>query len=392
MSIQLAKSSKFLRKIQDKLKLNRIFDAFFIGIQQLYRNVTAESPKVFYHPVTLDTHPYIRDRMYGLNAPRKWSNLEGADLAHYLQFPERTDIKYLIEPNDQILTLGVFFGAKKPSEILKRVDDIKQLIASDNCAGILIGNDSLEDQFKYYFGSDLTKKLYKFEQMRCVPKITEEALKRKALDRTSGLNFLFLASDYKIKAVDILVDSWLSIKDLKGAKLVIGCHNMSEEMLKKVSNCASITIIKQAPLDKARKEQLLRNADVTFCLTHADAFANAFEGLEYGNPIIVSSYHRSKYITQNRNGIVIDFPNEFYWPGEYGINYDSIDEYLGLVASEQKKGAYDDATVQLAKAIESYIENPVQLLDHSLRSLELAHQQSVARSNESLNRIYRELT
>ena len=388
MSIQLAKSSKILHKIQEKLKINRILNFLLTRVQKIYRSINYSMPKVYYYPITLDTHPYIKDRMYGLNAPLKWSNSKTAAIAHYLQFPESTHIKYLVEPNDQILTLGVFFGAKTPSQILKKVDDIQELIASRNFKGILIGDDALHDQYLYYFGNSSIEKLYKFEQMRCLPKIKASSLHSKK--RAEGINFLFLASDYRIKAVDILIDAWLSITHLNGSKLTIGCHNMPEYLATKLEKIPSITLIKNAPLNKKIKDDLLRKSDVTFCLTHAVAFANAFEGLEYGHAIIVSSYHRSKYITKNQNGIVIDFPNEFYRPGEYGVRYDSINEYLDFVAHDQKNGLYDQSTLHLAQAIESYINDSSLLLNHSLKSLELAHIESVTKSNETLMKIYKQ--
>jgi hypothetical protein len=388
MSIQLAKSGKILNKIQEKLKINRLSNILLTVVQKLYRTINHSKPKVYYSPITLDTHPYIKDRMYGANAPLKWGNFNSASVAHYLQFPQRIDSKYLVEPNDHILTLGVFFGAKMPSEILKRVDDIKDLIASSNFKGILIGDDGLESQYKHYFGNSSLEKLYKFEQMRCLPKVDAAALKNKTQNR--GVNFLFLASDYRIKAVDLLITAWSSIKELNGSKLIIACHNIPEYSLAKIEKIPSITLIKSVPLNKKMKADLLRRSDVTFCLTHADAFANAFEGLEYGHPIIASSYHRSQYITKNENGLVIDFPNEFYRPGEYGVRYDSIAEYLDLVTLDQKNGKYELSTLRLAQAIEGYINDSNLLLNHSLRSLELAQAQSVSKSNETLMKIYKQ--
>jgi hypothetical protein len=394
MSIQITRSSKLINRIQAKLRLDKAYDFLSIKHQKYQRQRSylklsnQNALSVYYHYKSLNTHPYIAERMYGECAPLAWSNYPEADVAHFLQKPESVANPYYIEPNDQILTPGVYFGARKPFEIIKRLDDIKSLIASDKFKGLLIGDDDLEVQFVHYFGTDLIHKLYKYPQMRCIPRKKTEEIKFPT--EQNRLHFLFLASDYKLKAVGLLIESWLSIRRPDDAILTIACPNIPENELDNLRSIKSIKIIKEAPLSVKTKKILLLNADISICLTHVDGGANAMEGIEYGHPIITNTFHRSNYLTKNQNGVVVDFPNQFYRLGEYGFRFNSIEEYMANVESEMVQGRYDLAKSSLAEKIQAYIDSPEIVYEHSVKSLQLAYEQSVVKSNERLLEIYRE--
>lgn len=394
MSIQISRSRKLIHRIQAKLGLDSVWDRYLLKYQmheraRFTRNSSDQQIlRVYYHPYSVNTHPYIKDRMYGACAPLPWSNFIDSNVSHFLQRPESVVKPYFIEPNDQILTLGRHFGAKTPFEIVKKLDDIKELIASKNFKGLLIGEDGLEAQFIHYFGSDLIHKLYKYPQMRCIPQVAPEQLTLKS--DIKGLRFLFLASDFKLKAVDLLIESWINVARLNQATLTIACPSIPLTLLEKIKSIKSIKIIKQAPLSKKIKRLLLSNADISICLTHVDGGANAWEALEYGHPLILNTYHRSDYLTKNQNGVVIDFPNQFYRLGEYGYRFNSIEEYMNNVEADIRQGKYDLAQTVLTEKIQAYIDNPQLVHDHSIRSLQLADDQSVTKSNERLINIYTE--
>jgi hypothetical protein len=394
MSIQITRSQKLIHRIQAKLKVDRAYDFFSQKYQKYQRNQchqrlsSQRELTVYYHLQSLNTHPYIAERMYGDCAPVAWSNYFDAKVAHFLQQPENVTKPYFVEPNDQILTPGVYFGAKKPFEIIKRLDDIKGLIASPNFKGLLIGEDGLEKQFVHYFGTDLIHKLHKYPQMRCIPRLKPGEIKCKP-DQV-GRHFLFLASDYKLKAIDLLIESWLGIRKLHGGILTIACPNIPVFELDKIKSIQSIKIIKEAPLSAKTKKKLLSCADISICLTHVDGGANAWEGIEYGHPIITNTYHRSDYLTKNQNGVVIDFPNQFYRLGEYGFRFNSIGDYMANVKTDIRQGKYDEAKKSLTDIMQNYIEHPELVYDQSLKSLQLAFEQSVTKSNERLLEIYRE--
>jgi hypothetical protein len=394
MSIQITRSKKLIHRIQAKLRVDKAYDVLSQKYQTYRRQRSHQTLSgqraltVFYHLQSLNTHPYIAERMYGDCAPIVWSNYADADVAHFLQRPENIEKPYFVEPNDQILTPGVYFGARTPFEIIKRLDDIKSLIASDNLKGLLIGEDGLEAQFVHYFGTELIHKLYKYPQMRCIPRKRPEEIKRHADE--NGRHFVCLASDYKLKAIDLLIESWLNVRQLRGATLTIACPNIPQDELEKIKSVTSIYIIKEAPLSAKTKKTLLSSADISICLTHVDGGANAWEGIEYGHPIITNTYHRSDYLTKNQNGAVIEFPNQFYRLGEYGFRFNSIEDYMTNVGSETRQGSYDAAKTSLTETIQRYVNQPDLVYEQSLKSLQLAHEQSVAKSNERLLEIYRQ--
>lgn len=391
MSIQLVKARKFHNKVLDKTGLSHVVDWIFLQPQKLRRKLSTANPKVYYHYHSRYTHPHIRDRMYGQNAPVQWQNYNVAAVAHFLQKPENVSKPYLIEPNDHILTMGHLFGAQKPSELIKRIDDIKEIISSDNFKGFLLGPDGLIDQFRYYFGDQYSTKIKLYPQGRSLPKVDLNwwELKKSSPIKRS-INFICLAGDYRIRAVDMLIESWLSINQLNNAKLVIVCPNIPISILQSLSTIESIKVIPKAPLTLSLKKALLSSADVSIALTHIDGGANIIEGMEYGHPIITSTSHRSVFISKSQNGLVIDFPNEYYKMGLYGVAYDSWAEYMQLVERDNKAGGYDGAKQRLASAIKSYIENSDQLLAHSHKTLLAISEQSVQKSNSILLKIYNE--
>ena len=394
MSIQITRSQKLIHRIQAKLRVDKAYDFFSQQHQKYQRQQSHQKLSsqreltVYYHLQSLNTHPYIAERMYGDCAPLAWSNYLDAKVSHFLQQPQSIAKPYFVEPNDQILTLGVYFGARKPFEIIKRLDDIKDLIASPNFKGLLIGEDGLEQQFMHYFGTDLIHKLYKYPQMRCIPRRQFEEIKRKP--DLKGRHFVFLASDYKLKAIDLLIESWLNVRQLNDAILTIACPNIPVSQLDKIKSITSIKIVKEAPLSAKTKKILLSSADISICLTHVDGGANAWEGIEYGHPIITNTYHRSDYLTKNQNGVIVDFPNEFYRSGEYGFRFNSIEDYMVNVDTEMRQGKYDAAKLSLTQTIQNYIDHPERVYDQSIQSLQLAFEQSVPKSNERLLQIYRE--
>jgi hypothetical protein len=389
MSIQIAKSQKILSRIKYKIKYTKIMDNVSMTLQKRNRTNNSKNPLVFYPYYNHYTHPVIKERMYGEWAPLQWCNFEDAKISHFLQFPTDTSKPYFVEPNDQILTLAGFIGAKTPAECIKRIDEVKELINSDNFLGILIGDDGLQQQFIHYFGKELAHKIFKFEQMRCLPKISVQKFLETEKKFKKIVNFLFLASDYNIKAVNIVIEAWVSLNiKINVGKLTIVCPNVPKKILDSKKKIQSIQFINQAPLNQAQKNLLLKNNDVTIALTHIDGGSNAWEGIEYGHPIITNTYHRDKYLLKNKNGFSIKFKNEFYKPGEYGKKYNSIEEYLAIIDRDVKEGLYDSSVKELAQVILQYIDSPFLLREHSINSLRLAWDQSVWKSNYTLLNLY----
>lgn len=324
--------------------------------------------------------------MYGTCAPVEWCNYKDAKLAHYLQFPLETKIPYVIEPNDQILTLAGFFGAKTPRQALARVDDIKELMATKNFRGLLVGNDGLVEQYKYYFGTEQIDKLIIYPHMRCLPQASMSDIDAKK--NKQDITFLFLASDYKNKSVNVLLNAWLNANGLKASRLILACPNIPKDVLTKLKGVGSVEVVAEGPLSVKTKRRLLLQSDISICLTHIDGGANVFEGLQYGHAVITNQFHRSQYLISNNNGFEIQYPNYYYKLGEYGIRYNGINEFIKIVDDDMTQGRYDDAVSELTKVIQKYIDYPDLRFEHSRASLELAWRESVWASNNKLTEIY----
>jgi hypothetical protein len=388
MSIQLAKSYKLSSRVKNKLNYFKYLDSASLACQKWNRTNDSKYPLVFHPYLNHYSHPFIKERMYGELAPLRWCNYDDASIAHFLQFPDDISKPYFVEPNDHILTLAHFLGGKTPSDYIKLVDDVKELINSNNFKGVILADDSLQQQFIHYFGEDLIHKVFKYEQMRCIPKISDEKFMDTENKLKETVNFLFLASDYYIKGVDLLLQAWLSLDSQKSAKLIIACPNVPAKVLDYYKKINSVQFINQAPLSKTQKVFLLSNSDVTIALTHIDGGPHAWEGIEYGHPIITNTSHRDKYLLKNDNGFSITFKNQYYKLGEYGIRYNSFDEYLSMVDEDVKSGLYNSSVKELAGVISQYIDNPHLLREHSIRSLQLAWDQSIWKSNSTLLSLY----
>lgn len=390
MSIQEIKNKKLIFRLIYKFKLISFFDKI-LHIRQfifrgLFRNCHID---VFFPYYTSHTHPYIRERWYKNNSPVIWSNYENADIIHVLSFPSRLvcNRPLFIEPNDQILTLCAYFGAKTPSQCLDKIPEVKKFIAQDHFKGILVGNDGLVDQFKYYFGDDLLHKLFIYPQMRCLPRYTSKTLLKKLNNINTQINFLFLASSYSIKAVEIVIKAW-KIKIPQNSNLIIVCNDIPDYMLTSVKNVSSISIINKAPLNSDLKHKLLINSSVSISVTHIDGGANAWEGIEYGHAIITNDNHRGNYLIGNENGIIVPFKNNYYELGRYGIEWDSQDKYMEIVNTDLKNGLYDLSIKKLSDAMILLSDNRDILMKMRLNSIEYAWSQSVQNSNQKLLEIY----
>ena len=387
MSIQVAVDRRPLRKLLLQVRADLVVDGYSIATQWLKRKWHAgEFPKVYYPYYRGNTHPYIRQRMYGRSSPVRWCDYRNANLAHWLQFPKTRDSKpFLVEPNDHILVLCNYFGAKDAREALRLIPQTAEFINSNRCKGILIGNDGLRDQFAYYFGNLCADKLLQWPYMRTLPRYHPATFVIPT--RPEGPVFLFLASGFALKGVDLVIDAWLHRSSQHG-HLIIACHDVSEEYRILINKVTSITLMAEAPLGRTLKHHLLLNADVSVAFTHADGGANAWEGLEYGHAIITNTYHRSGSLTAADNGMVVTVPNQLYQLGRYGVEWNDSQEYMAIVHRDQAAGKYSTTVQELAGAFDAYLSNPILLAEHRKRSLEYSWQQSLWKSNERLYELY----
>lgn len=397
MSIQEGIYSGLIYKIFAKLKIINIYDGFLTIYQFFYRKFLlskSNNSKVFFIYYTHFTHPDIKKRFYGKKAPLSWSTLRSSEVVHCIQFssPEFSEKKVIIEPNDHVLVIGKSIGINQPLELVSRSNEISDYIASNKVSRVLIGNNELINHAQYYFSSSAFKKFFIYPEFSCVPKISEFHLnkKNKLLLSKRNIKFLSIASNFRKKSVELLIDAFIESK-LK-SELTLVCHNVPDNYKKKISQSKNINLIQDIPLSIQKKDFLYKNSDIYINTTCIDGGAVAVNALEYGLPIITHTYHRGKSYIENKNGILISEPMKYYDPLNFGINWNSILDYLEQVDKLKRNGGYNNSQQQLINALKYYEHQPSNILSEGLRSLELAKKNSLEKSNQVLRNLYKQVT
>jgi glycosyltransferase involved in cell wall biosynthesis len=400
MSIQNAISNDVLKyKILSKFRLLRFYDYFFKILQILSRKfisfflLNKDHEKVFFSYYSHFSHPQLKKRFYGKEAPQYWSTLESSKIVHCLQHsrPEYSGKKIIIEPNDNCLIIGGFLNTSKADELVSRVKEINDHICSSAVARILVGSDELLNHASYYYSSDALKKFITYPQMACVSAVTRNYLSQKnnKLLSKSNIKYLSIASDFKIKAVDLLIEAFS--ESHSSSELTLVCHNVPENLRQKILANKNIFLIEDLPLSNKKKDQLYRDSDVYINTTYIDGGSTAWNALEYGLPIITHTYHRGKGLVENKNGILLSEPVKYYEPEYFGVHWKDMVDYLEQVDLLKKKGEYTDVQNQLVNAFRYYEKNPNNVFEDGVRSLELAQKNSLENSNKALRRIYKEV-
>jgi hypothetical protein len=192
MSIQLSLSSFFVYKILRKTKVMNLYDYYLFLLQFLVREIISliglnkKSEKVFFPYYSTYTHPWILERNYGKKAPQYFFNLKSSSIIHCISYPNpNTNYlgkKIIIEPNDHCLTIGGALGILKASETVSNCKSISDYICSHKVSRILLGDNELINQAKFYFSKDALKKFMIYPEMACSLAITKLTLNEKKKD------------------------------------------------------------------------------------------------------------------------------------------------------------------------------------------------------------------
>lgn len=399
MSIQLSLSSFLVYKILRKLKVMNLYDYYLFVLQFLMREIVSliglnkKNEKVFFPYYSTYTHPDILERNYGRKAPQYFFNLKSSTIIHCIQYPNpNTNYlgkKIIIEPNDHCLTIGGALGILKASETVVHCNIISDYISSSKVSRILVGDNELINHARFYFSDEALKKFIIYPEMACTPEITRHSLneKKERLLANGEIRYLSIASSYKIKAVELLLEAF-TVTKVKG-NLTLVCHDIPEKIEKTVLKNKNIILIKKIPLTQKIKKQLYANADVYVNTTYIDGLAVASRALNYGMPIITNEYHRGKGLVKKKNGILINEPMKYYEPGKYGVEWNSFQEYLEQIYLLRKRGGFNDVIRQLINAFKYYENEPLNVVRDGIKSLELAEENSLEKSNKVLRDIYK---
>jgi hypothetical protein len=317
----------------------------------------------------------------------RWANANNYDLGHWINYPAWINQNpFVIEINDHPLSAITYRnrGVFQPVEILKRIKDAKDVYLNEKCRRILVPDVGISSLFPTYFGEIFSDKISIVKCPGCIPKL----IRNPKLENTE-FGIACLTSDYELKGVDLLLHAWLSINDKKGWRLYLACPNIPEKILKDVKKNSSIVLINKAPLSEFEKDQILRNCSITVAPTHIHGGANIVEGMEYGHAIVHFATHSTGY---DEVGERIETPYHFYSPHDYGVKWETIQDFKNRLKLDKLNGYFDAVSIDLANAISSLMNDPKKLLIRRKLSLFLAAgTYSLAERNRTLNAIYLEI-
>jgi len=402
MSIQNQIHSRLWVRLSQKFYFNTFINLFQIAIQYIYRYFSSDCEHSFYYPyVSLWTHPRIKTRWYGKNfSPFKYSNYRKAKIAYFIQHASLVEDgkKKIIEPNDHILALCLPFAtSNRPSALINAVPAASEWLANSNVSAVTIGKyeHEMRNQFIHYFGDELSTKLVEINIKRLVRGFPAEYLCQVLRNIEFGygkVSFVFLASSWELKGVDLVVEAWRWADLGDAAELfLISPQPKSDARRKLLKLPKNVIYMSETPVSQAKKEKVLAACDVTIAITHVDGGATAWEGLEYGHAIVTNNYHRASSLIYNNNGFSIDLPNAYYEMGRFGVEWDSIGEYMDLVGKMENDGAYDDPTFELGRILRSYANDRGLLKLHRQRSFEICEYESLTRGNEEFSDLIKKI-
>jgi glycosyltransferase involved in cell wall biosynthesis len=341
--------------------------------------VRSDSLKVYYpYKNLLNTHP-IFYRRYQF-PPLKYSNINGAVLAHWLNAPESSspNLPFVIEPNDHPLAVT---GLSEPAEVLDSLDRAQDLYAGNNCKKILVEGEGQLELFKRYFSDSVLEKI-EIVRLGSIAKPVDFENKFLSINRPV---FLCLASDYKRKSVDLVLKAWLESNAKLSCSLLLACPNVPPEIADRVM-LNGVRIISVAPLSEIEKHALYRQAHVVIASLHVDGGANIIEAFENGLPVITMRSQRS-FVT-NLNGWEINVPLYFYDQG-YGQYWRTWADFWSVLNQAKEVGEFDQTIQDFVKIFDFIAFNPEKLIIMGRHSHEDALGKfSLTVRNHKLNEIY----
>ena len=386
MSIQeTIKNQESLRSLLFRTGTGRQIYRYWHRKEQVWHRLRTQcDPLVFFRYYSPHlTHPAFK-RFYEF-PPVPWSTKFHAKLNHWINYPDFIDHRpFIIEPNDHPLAPT---GKSEPFDVVSNLVRAEEIYKHRMCKKIIVESEGQLQLFKHYFEEEVIKKTIILGALPAIPKKIDWQQKSFGKSRT---RFLFLASDFVNKAVDLLLDAWLNVPERKEAELIVACSNVPQEWERK-SYKENVLFIKKAPLTEIEKNELHQNTDIAIGLQHVDGGANMFEAMEWGLPIIVLRSQRHHGHLQNQNGLMIDVPFYFYDPEFYGTRWKTFKEFYQILEEAKNKGEFEKTKQDLRKALSYFINNPEKAVMMGKRSFDLTRETfSLEKRNETLLRIYYE--
>ena len=352
-----------------------------LGWQVIARLRADRRFKVYYpYRNLLRTHPFF-SRYYEY-PPLPYSNLFNAELCHWVNAVPRwvSHIPYVIEPNDHPLAAT---GKSEPHDVLGGIGRAIEVYMDQKCKRILVESEGQMGLFKRYFPEQVLKKT-EIVRLGAIPKPVDFDQKLKKVETPI---FLCFASDYKKKAVDILIQAWREFSQKSKCQLILACPNVPVEIADTLDR-ENIRLIRKAPLSESEKTELLNIAHVMIAPLHVDGGANVIEAFEHGLPVITMRSQRS--FIREGNGWEVDVPFYFYDEG-YGKEWPTWERFWQLVEDAKLSRAFDMTVQGFVNIFEDIVNTPSKLIEMGKISHELARNEfSLETRNAVLRRIYSE--
>lgn len=372
--------------ISQIIKPNKILFKLKLYEEYLNREIFSnfEEMKIYFPYRAEYFHPAFDELMR--HPPINYVNRHNAELFHYIQGANPNGLikNHIVEVIDHALSiLAPYNGLRLTcSDYVNQIPVAKELYESPKIKKIIFISEGQREIFAGYFpDSEL------MDKTTVIPLAWHDNTKKSKHRFTDERKFLFIASNYTAKGVQIVLDAWeIYIQNNPKAKLTLVSHDIPKETEAELDN--SISLIKKAPLPKYLKEKLYAECDVSVATTLTDG-VTPIEATSYGKPVIIFRTQHSKDFIDENNGILVDVPVNIY-DDEYGIKWKTNDEYLDSVVTFYNNGRFKSTIKNLVDAfafyddetnLKSFTNNSISKYRKSYR-IEIRHQ--------SLKELYRE--
>ena len=325
--------------------------------------------------------------------PLKYVNKYDANLLHLVMggSPEDLQKDHIIEIIDHAFSVIAIYEQfpREPIEYYKRQEKIREIYLSKKLKKLIFISKGQLNLFKYYFDDNeiLNKAI-----VIPIPWRNNIELGRNETSKNK-INFLFIASNYYMKGVEIVLNAWNKFIKLdnfkKYATLTLVSHDIPHNIEQNLDR--SVKLIKQIPLNIKLKNNLYKHSDVVLALTLTDGLT-AIEATSYCKPIVVFRTQHSKDFIDNDNGYEIDVPINVYDVDKYGIVWKTKKDFDLIVKRYLKDGLFNKTIEDLVNIFIKYTEDR-ELLKIQMQNAEEKYYRDyrVEDRNRKLLEIYNEL-
>ena len=374
--------------ISQNIKTNRYIRRLKKVGEYIYRWGQMFNPYKVYFPYKTDLIHPVFDELKN-KPPIKYSNKKDAKLLHLVMGGSKKDLeqKHIVEIIDHAFSIIASYEVfpREPVEYYNRQEKIKELYLSDKLKKIIFISNGQRELFKHYFPQ---KEILEKSVVIPIPWQDNIAIGKK--QKTESINFLFIASNYKTKGVNIVLKAWEKFKsiDTNNSILTLVSHDIPIKVENELHE--SIKLVKQVPLSIELKNKLYKDSDVVLALTLTDGIT-AIEATSYGKPIITYRTQHSKNFIDNNNGVEINVPINVYDIDKYGIIWKTKKEFNDIVNEYISNGAFDDTIDKLVATFSQYSQNRKLLEKQTKNAVEKYYKDyTIENRNKKLLEIYDE--